>query len=243
MRFHRRTASAARPLVESLESRTLCTAVLAIVADPVPVHLATTATPIVATVSGLPINAATITGARAFVRWDNRLLVKAKVVASSDHFAIVPLAGPTTEGNHTFSVSFWETTPGGVVFDTRLRSGTATVDHNSNGGASFVATANTAFQGTVGLLTLALPDSADGQTSPISTTVLGVPTTLTVTINWGDDTSSAGTLTKSTSTHWLVSGTHTYTTGGTFRVQIRAFTPSTDLQAIISTATVSSPPV
>jgi hypothetical protein len=68
-----------------------------------------------------------------------------------------------------------------------------------------------------------------------------VASNFTATINWGDGTTSAGTITGGPT--FLVSGTHTYAVGGTFTVSVTISdaAPGTGTATVLDTATPVSP--
>jgi hypothetical protein len=65
----------------------------------------------------------------------------------------------------------------------------------------------------------------------------------TAAINWGDGTSSAGTLTQTAAGAFDVSGTHTYTTAGTKALTIAVTDEEGQTLSLTATATVAAAPI
>jgi hypothetical protein len=81
------------------------------------------------------------------------------------------------------------------------------------------ATAGTQFSGTVATFTEAVPDT--------------VASDYTATINWGDGTATAGTVSAASGGGFAVSGSHTYANGGAYTISVTI----TDVQGATATAT------
>jgi len=98
----------------------------------------------------------------------------------------------------------------------------------ATGGLNIAAVAGTPFTATVATFT----DSNAAAT----------PTSFTATINWGDTTTSAGTITANGQL-FSVTGTHTYAIAGSFTVTVKIsdVAPGTGTATVTDTATVASP--
>jgi hypothetical protein len=139
-----------------------------------------------------------------------------------------PITGTHTyaeEGTYTGSVSWTDDAgPHMVPFDVKVPDAPL----NNATGASFSATAGTPFSGQVATFTDADPG---GNASDYSAT-----------ITWGDDTSSAGTVSAGSGGQFVVSGTHTYATAGSFPTSIAISDAGGANATANGRATVAVPP-
>jgi hypothetical protein len=144
--------------------------------------------------------------------------------------------GFTVSGSHTY---LNEGAPNVTVTLTEMGTSPATMSVPSSAtvaeadslavtGVNFSATAGTAFNGTVANFT--------------NTNTANVAADFTATINWGDGTSSQGTV-NGANGNFTVTGNHTYTNGGQFTasVQVADIAPGTASGSANSTASVDFP--
>ncbi|HYL05153.1 MAG TPA: hypothetical protein VE075_03885 [Thermoanaerobaculia bacterium] len=148
------------------------------------------------------------------------------IFSSSAAFAVVGQHTYADDGTFTVTVTISDVSPG---TGTATATDTATVTESdvlSGTPVSFAALAGTSFTGTVATFT----DSYTGN----------VPSDFTATINWGDATTSAGTITGGGASY-TVSGTHTYAGSGTFVVTVTLSddAPGTATAQVTSTAHVA----
>ncbi|MFL6237688.1 MAG: hypothetical protein ACJ76N_31520 [Thermoanaerobaculia bacterium] len=134
------------------------------------------------------------------------------------------------EGAFSFTVTVTETGPGGA---TDSSSATATVteaDALSGSPVTFAPQATLTFSGTVATFT--------------DTNTANVAGDFTATIDWGDGTTTAGTVSGGGGT-FTVSGTHTYASPGSFPVIVTLTDdpPGTATATVTSTANVAAAPV
>jgi hypothetical protein len=149
------------------------------------------------------------------------------VTGGSGSFTVTGQHTYPDEGSFTFTVTVTETGPGGL---TSTATGTATVseaDVLSGTPVAFTANATVPFTGVVATFT--------------DTDTANVPGDFVATINWGDATTSAGTVTGGSGS-FAVSGTHTYATTGNFTVTVTLTddAPGTATATVTSTANVQS---
>jgi hypothetical protein len=147
--------------------------------------------------------------------------------SSSAAFVVIGMHTYADEGSFTATVTISDVSPG---TGTATATDTATVtesDSLSGTPVTFTATAGTSFTGTVANFT----DSYAGNT----------PADLTATIDWGDATTSAGTVAGGGGS-FSVSGTHTYAGSGTFSVTVTLSddAPGTATAMVTSTAQVGA---
>jgi hypothetical protein len=148
------------------------------------------------------------------------------IFASSAAFTVVGQHTYADEGSFTVTVTISDVSPG---TGTATATDTATVaesDSLSGTPVSFAALAGTSFTTTVGNFT--------------DTFTANVPGDFTATIDWGDATTSAGTVTGGGGAY-SVSGTHTYAGSGTFTVTVTLSddAPGTATAQVTSTAHVA----
>ncbi|HVR09573.1 MAG TPA: hypothetical protein VMW75_16125 [Thermoanaerobaculia bacterium] len=148
------------------------------------------------------------------------------IFSSSAAFAVVGQHTYADEGTFTVTVTISDVSPG---TGTATATDTATVtesDSLSGTPVTFAALAGTSFTTTVANFT----DSYTGNTAA----------DFTATINWGDATTSAGTVTGGGASY-AVSGTHTYASSGTFTVTVTLSddAPGTATAQVASTAHVA----
>jgi len=171
--------------------------------------------------------AATATDFTATIDWgDGTTPTMGMIFASSAAFAVVGQHTYGDEGSFTVTVTISDVPPG---TGTATATDTATVtesDSLSGTPVSFVALAGTSFTGTVANFT----DSYTGNNAG----------DFTATIDWGDATTSAGTVTGGGASY-TVSGTHTYAAPGTFSVMVTLSddAPGTATAMVTSTAHVA----
>jgi hypothetical protein len=147
--------------------------------------------------------------------------------SSSAAFVVIGQHTYADEGSFTATVTISDVSPG---TGTATATDTATVtesDTLSGTPVTFTATAGTSFTGTVANFT----DSYTGN----------VPGDFTATVNWGDATTSAGTVTGGGGS-FAVSGTHTYAAAGTFSVTVTLTddAPGTATAMVTSTGDVGA---
>jgi hypothetical protein len=133
----------------------------------------------------------------------------------------------TDELSGSFNVTFSE--PGLFLTGPRSAGNTVTIteaDALTLTGSSFSVRAGRPFSGTVATLT---------DTNP-----LALPTDFTTTINWGDGTTTSGTVTGPQGGPFPVTGSHTYKPAGTYKVTVTAADdpPGTATASATATATV-----
>jgi hypothetical protein len=141
------------------------------------------------------------------------------------------ISSTSVSGTHTYAE---EGTYNGTIALTGTNCATdtftATVSDASLGGSptTMNATATQPFSGPVATFT---DQSTTGNTAEF-----------TATIDWGDSSSSAGTITGSTGGPFTVSGSHTYATSGTFSVFVSITDKGGQTTSAFSTATVAKAP-
>jgi hypothetical protein len=170
--------------------------------------------------------AATPADFTASIDWGDGSSATAGTIASSSAaFTVLGMHTYADEGSFTVTVTISDVPPG---TGTATATDTATVseaDSLSGSPVSFVALAGTPFTGTVATFTDTLTSSPAGD--------------FTATINWGDATTSAGTVAGGGGS-FSVSGTHTYAGSGTFSVTVTLSddAPGTATAQVTSTAHV-----
>jgi hypothetical protein len=172
-------------------------------------------------------SAATPADFTATIDWgDGTATTAGMIFASSAAFAVTGQHTYADEGAFTVTVTISDVSPG---TGTASVTDTATVteaDALSGTPVSFAALAGTSFTTTVANFT--------------DTLTTNVPGDFTATINWGDATTSAGTVTGGGGA-FSVSGTHTYAGSGTFSVTVTLSddAPGTATAQVTSTANVA----
>jgi PKD repeat protein len=150
--------------------------------------------------------AATPADFTATIDWgDGTATTPGTIASSSAAFTVLGQHTYADEGSFTVTVTISDVSPG---TGTATATDTATVtesDSLSGTGVSFAALAGTSF-------TTAVANFTDTFTG-------NVPSDFTATIDWGDATTSAGTVTGGGGAY-SVSGTHTYAGSGTFTVTV-----------------------
>jgi hypothetical protein len=197
--------------------------------------LSATATPVGAT------EGTAFSGAVATFKDTNSANTAADFTATIEWGDGTSTTGTVTGGSGTFTVSGSHTYADEGPFTI-----TAVLTDDAPGTASATAT---------GTATVAEADSLDGTTTPIQTvegTPVGVTATFTntftsnpasdftATINWGDGTTTAGTVTGGNGS-FTVTGSHTYTASGSFTaaVTLTDDAPGTASKTVTTTASVS----
>jgi hypothetical protein len=172
--------------------------------------------------------AATPADFTASIDWGDGTSPTAGAIGSSSAaFVVTGQHTYADEGSFTVTVTISDVSPG---TGTATATDTATVteaDALSGSPVTFSAAAGTPFTGTVANFT--------------DTLATNVPGDFTATINWGDATTSAGTVTGGGGS-FAVSGTHTYAGTGTFSVTVTLTddAPGTATAQVTSTAHVGS---
>ena len=164
------------------------------------------------------------------INWGDGTTTAGTVSGGSGSFTLSGQHTYTDEGAFTVTSTVTENNPGGA---TASASGTATVgegDMLSGAPVAFSAAANVPFTGVVA--TFSDSDTAN------------VPGDFTAVINWGDATTSAGTVAGGAGS-LSVSGTHTYAAAGSYTVTVTLSDdpPGTATATVTGTAAVSAAPV
>jgi PKD repeat protein len=162
------------------------------------------------------------------IAWGDGTTTPGTVTGGPGSFSVSGQHTYADEGSFPFTVTVTETGAGGL---TASDTGTATVseaDVLSGSPVTFAAQANVPFTGVVAVFT--------------DTNTAAVPSDFTATIDWGDGTTTPGTVSGGGGT-FSVSGTHTYATSGTFNVIVTLTDdpPGTATATTTSTANVSAP--
>jgi hypothetical protein len=147
--------------------------------------------------------------------------------------------GPTflVSGNHTYAVGGTFTVTVNIS-DVAPGIGTAT----ATGTATFVGTVILASPHNFNFLA-GTPLTSQTVASFTDSNAAAVPSNFTATINWGDGTTTPGTITGGPT--FLVSGNHTYAVGGTFTVTVNISdaAPGTGTATVLDTTTSLVSPV
>ena len=164
------------------------------------------------------------------IDWGDGTTTPGTVSGGSGSFTVTGQHTYADEGAFSFTVTVTETGAGGA---TASSSATATVtesDALSGSPATFSATATQPFSGVVATFT--------------DTNTANVAGDLTATIDWGDGTTSSGTVSGGGGT-FTVSGSHTYASSGSFPVVVTLTddSPGTATAQVTSTANVAAAPV
>ncbi len=163
----------------------------------------------------------------ATIDWgDGTATSPGSIASSSAAFTVLGQHTYADEGSFTVTVTIADVSPGtGTATATDTASVTES-DSLSGTPVSFAALAGTSFTATVANFT----DTFTGN----------VVSDFTATINWGDATTSAGTVTGGGAAY-AVSGTHTYAGSGTFTVMVTLTddAPGTATATVASTAHVA----
>jgi hypothetical protein len=166
----------------------------------------------------------------ATIAWGDGTQTAGTVAGSGGSFTVSGVHTYADEQTATFTVTVSENAPGTA---TGSATGTATVTEadvlTPTGPAAFTAYVGVAFNGTVATFT----DSDAGNTAGDFTAL----------INWGDATTSAGTVSGGSGT-FTVSGTHTYAAPGSLAIAVTLTddAPGTATSTSRGTATVLATP-
>jgi hypothetical protein len=187
----------------------------------------------------------------AAIRWDDgRVVTLFTIKTDLGELALYASRAPATPGNHGFTIAFWQVSPAGKVVNSAYATSFVTVDQNSLLGTTINGFARQTFSGKIGDLAGDFPDELDGAQTPATAPTPGgsngQTTTYKAAIYWGDNTlATLGTLKKNTGTGtWEIWGSHTYTTGGTYKIQYYVATtppaPATVPALTVSTALITA---
>jgi hypothetical protein len=171
--------------------------------------------------------AATTADFTATIDWgDGTATTMGTIASSSAAFAVLGQHTYGDDGTFTVTVTISDVSPG---TGTATTTDTATItesDNLSGTPVTFSALAGTPFTGTVATFTDTFTGNVAGD--------------FTATINWGDATTSAGTVSGGGASY-SVSGTHTYAGSGTFSVTVTLSddAPGTATAQVTSTAHVA----
>ncbi|HXO29880.1 MAG TPA: hypothetical protein VOA80_21205 [Thermoanaerobaculia bacterium] len=171
--------------------------------------------------------AATPADFTATIDWgDGTATSPGTIASSSAAFTVLGQHTYADEGSFTVTVTISDVSPGTGTATATDTASVAESDALSGTGVSFAALAGTSFTTTVGNFT--------------DTFTANVPNDFTATIDWGDATTSAGTVTGGGGA-FSVSGTHTYAGSGTFTVTVTLSddAPGTATAQVTSTAHVA----
>jgi hypothetical protein len=172
--------------------------------------------------------AATPADFTATIDWgDGSATTPGTIGSSSAAFVVTGQHTYADEGSFTVTVTISDVSPGTGTATTTDTATVTEADSLSGSPVTFSAAAGTPFTGTVANFT--------------DTLTTNVPGDFTATINWGDATTSAGTVTGGGGS-FAVSGTHTYAGTGTFSVTVTLSddAPGTATAQVTSTAHVGS---
>jgi hypothetical protein len=255
----RRAKKQTLPLMEALEDRHLLSTT--VVSHAVASIVVGENTPVIeAQVQGFNVVAAMggLSNIHVAVAWDDGTVASGSVALATDQsipnmpgmngffppLNVLINGGTHTVGTHHVFVYVWQDSGGRFpkLLNSVAFNGTTSVTQNSPGGTTFTATAGQTMNAKVGTLrtihVFVIP--ADG-----STTHNGVAQPSTqVMVNWGDGTSTLGTLVPTIDGNWDVYSQHVYTYAGTYRIAVRtvAATPLSSTLLALDTAVVSAPP-
>jgi hypothetical protein len=163
----------------------------------------------------------------ATIDWGDGSTSAGTVAGSNGSFTVTGSHTYNDEGTFTTSVTLTDDTPGTATVTATSTATIAEADSLTANSLSFNASLNQPFTATVATFTDTLTSNVAGD--------------FTATINWGDGTTGAGSVTGSNGS-FSVSGSHTYSTQGTFTVGVTLTddTPGTATATASSTANVSA---
>jgi hypothetical protein len=166
----------------------------------------------------------------ATINWGDGTTTAGTVTGGSGSFTVTGQHTYADEGTFTTTVTVTETGPGGATANSSATATVAEGDALSGTPVAFSAQQGVPFSGAVATFT--------------DTDTTNVPSDFTATINWGDGTTTAGTVAGGGGT-FTVSGTHTYAGTGAFSVTVTLTddAPGTAAATVTSTANVSANPV
>jgi hypothetical protein len=166
----------------------------------------------------------------ATIDWGDGTTSAGTVSGGSGSFTVTGQHTYADEGAFSFTVTVAETGAGGATASSSAIATVTESDVLSGSPATFSATATQSFSGVVATFT--------------DTNTANVAGDLTATIDWGDGTTSAGTVSGGGGA-FTVSGSHTYASSGTFPVAVTLTddSPGTATARVTSTANVAAAPV
>jgi hypothetical protein len=162
----------------------------------------------------------------AIIDWGDGTMTAGTITSSSAAFDVLAQHTYADEGSFTVTVTIADVAPGTGTATATDTASVSEADVLSGSPMVFSAQAGVSFSGAVAAFTDSLTTNVAGD--------------FTATINWGDATTSAGTITASGGS-FTVSGTHTYAAPGTFSVQVTLTddAPGTATAQATSTANVT----
>jgi hypothetical protein len=172
-------------------------------------------------------NTSNVTGDfTATIAWGDGSTSVGTVSGSNGAFTVNGSHTYTDEGSFSVSVTLTDDAPGTASTTASSTATVAEADALTGTGTPITATEGQAFTGTVASFT--------------DTNTANVASDFTATINWGDGTTSSGTVTGSNGA-FAVSATHTYADEGSFTASVTLTddTPGTATAMASSTATVA----
>ena len=164
----------------------------------------------------------------ATINWGDGTTTAGTVTGGSGSFTLSGQHTYADEGSFPFTATVTETGPGGATASAMATATVTEADALAGTPLTFAAQAGTSFMGAVATFTDANTANVAGD--------------FTATINWGDGTTTPGTVSGGGGA-FTVSGSHTYAAAGSFsvRVTLTDDAPGTATAAATSTANVSSP--
>jgi len=161
------------------------------------------------------------------INWGDGTTSAGTITGSNGSFTVTGQHTYADEGSFPLSVTVTEVAPGTATGTGTATATVAEADVLSGTPVVFSATAGSAFNGTVANFT--------------DTDTANTASDFIATINWGDGTTTPGTISGSTGA-FQISGTHTYVGSGTFSVTVTMSddAPGTATATVTSTANVTS---
>lgn len=163
----------------------------------------------------------------ATIDWGDGTTTAGTITGSNGSFTVTGQHTYADEGSFPLGVTVAETAPGIATSTATATATVAEADVLAGTPVVFSATAGTAFNGTVAHFS--------------DTDTVSIAGDFVATINWGDGTTTVGTVSGSAGA-FQVGGTHTYTSSGTFSVVVVMSddAPGTATATVTSTANVTS---